>query len=434
MTDVKNDCLALAQFITQSLSESQSISYLQAIEGLDIKQWKESKRHLPGVDPTSRHTKEGTIRDIVQVFKSDEVLDNYILTNLKLCPGFSDSCIQLVSFHLSSLQATFEISSRISNAHNEKLLHQKVSAEAPPRSTACSGHVPPVVTTGLLQTPSFAPHASVVTKDNTAFLEGFPKLPTGNINSQSESKQNKISKQKSFSDTLKSKNKWTVGTKSSKNTTISHQLKSVCLAVKSGHNETADSLKTELEEWKSVTNMKIEAVSANMYETMFRVNYDIPVALQDHWKETKVWPARMSANLWKGNPKSVLQPLNQRTYKKKIYMAGLSEKATETSLRKNLRKIYAKEIEDQTVKEIEIYFNQAALARAEQRKSRDPSYEVTRSACIVLTSHPGASLAEVKLMEDSYPWKIKRTLRHWRGQIPWPTGHQNSKIRDDLEW
>ena len=113
MTDKVNDALGLTQFITKHLGEDQAVSYLQAIEGLATQDWKEAKDLLATVNKTKRHSKEGNIRDIVQVFINEVVETSFLVRNLALCPGFQIKAIETVSYTAATLEAIHSVSLRM---------------------------------------------------------------------------------------------------------------------------------------------------------------------------------------------------------------------------------------------------------------------------------------------------------------------------------
>ena len=113
MTEVVNDALGLTQYLTKHLEEPQAVSYLQAIQGLDIEAWRSAKELLPGVDKTNRQLKEGHIKDIVNVFCNREVTTTYLVRDLSLCPGFDRQNLHLATYIAAAAQGVRSHSSRM---------------------------------------------------------------------------------------------------------------------------------------------------------------------------------------------------------------------------------------------------------------------------------------------------------------------------------
>ena len=105
MTDIVDDALCIAQFITQHLTETQAVSYMLAIEGLTQDIWEASKSHLPITYQSGRRTKEGHILDICRYFADENPKPRYLLANLSLLPGFQIDCIKLAGFVASTMQS-----------------------------------------------------------------------------------------------------------------------------------------------------------------------------------------------------------------------------------------------------------------------------------------------------------------------------------------
>ena len=85
MPDVVNDCLGLAQYLTQHLGR-EATDYLLTIP-LSTDEWKEAKGILlqqaaPKSKLPSRHTKEGAIRDCVEIFVDSQPTDRFLVANL----------------------------------------------------------------------------------------------------------------------------------------------------------------------------------------------------------------------------------------------------------------------------------------------------------------------------------------------------------------
>lgn len=405
---IVNDALGLAQFLCQNLNENQAVVYLQAIDGLSKDNWKEAKTFLDTVDKTARHTKEGNIRDIVQVFKNTDITDRFVVANLSLVPGFQTACLELYSYVQSSVQALQTVLSSRSTSHT---LHTQQQTTPPAlaslqTSNAQAGHA------SAISTPHFPSLPSLQGVTASDILRNSPPASSSG-------------KQKNVGKTLggkKSNTVWTNGTsvpKVAEHVNKAPQLKFICIAVKSGPDETADSLKAEIEEWKTCKELKVEEVSQTAYSTMFRVQYTIPAQLSNCWTNPAIWPARMSASQWRGNPKSPLMPLPRRQYNKKIYIGNLPQNTTEEIIERNLKTIYKEEIEAQQIQSVEVYLNAEGLERAKRIKAQNPGHVIHQSACVVLTSHPGVQLRDITLKQDQYEdYNIRKTVRFWRGREP----------------
>ena len=145
MPDVVNDALGMAQFVTTHLSENKAVSYLLAIEGISFEQWKTAKDLLPNADRTARQTKEKTIKDIVQVFQSEETNIRYWIDNYTLIPGFQIQALELASFAAASLYSVSTVSSRIiEEAQKEK--EEKEKSYPPLYATTASTSHPSALT------------------------------------------------------------------------------------------------------------------------------------------------------------------------------------------------------------------------------------------------------------------------------------------------
>ena len=98
MPDKVNDALALAQFITNGRTEEQAVSFLLALEAVNIDSWRFAKSELGIDDRTNHRTKEQYIKQIVCHMKNEVVEDTYCLKNLALLPGCSKEAIELVFY------------------------------------------------------------------------------------------------------------------------------------------------------------------------------------------------------------------------------------------------------------------------------------------------------------------------------------------------
>ena len=118
LLDVVNDPLGLAQFVTQHRGEN-AISYLLAIEGISIDEWKAAKALLADVVQSNRHTKEGYIKDVVNCFINNDIETRYLVANLALCPGFQREALELATYSAGTLHAVKYIAKNIV-ANSEK--------------------------------------------------------------------------------------------------------------------------------------------------------------------------------------------------------------------------------------------------------------------------------------------------------------------------
>ena len=432
MVDVVNDALGLTQYICQHLNENQAVVYLQAINGLSKEDWKrkEAKNYIDIVDKTARYTKEGNIRDIVQVFINNHIETRFLVANLALCPGFQKPCLELFSYTASSIKALqtscidllsrtnisqqpLHLSSSRSTGHNSLQVQTQETYQLPAAQLAGATH--------STQVPTYRER-------------NFPALPTGNIQTEDIFRDNALLTSSGHQktgprtkpvDKKKTVRTWTDGVsvpKVTKDLNKAPQLKFVCIAVKSGHDETAESLKAEIEEWKHCQELKVEPVSQSTHSTMFRVQYSIPAQLSDCWKEPTTWPARMSATQWRGNPKTPLAPLLERQYTKKIYIGNLSENTTAEMITSNVQKIYQEEIQSKKIKSVNTIMNTEGLERAKRMRAQNPGHGIHNSACVILTSYPGVPLRDITLKLNHYPHDVRKTVRHWRGKEPQEKG------------
>ena len=404
MTDKVNDALGLTQFITKHLGEDQAVSYLQAIEGLTIQDWKEAKDLLTTVNKTKRHSKEGNIRDIVQVFINEVVETSFLVRNLALCPGFQIKAIETVSYTAATLEAIHSVSLRM--VEQQVSLPQATTnkEEQTQRSSKSDAHAPglPVLT---------ATHSNEKTNQVTSTFSGWAKEKTLPYKSRSAT-QNLIKK--------KNVTIWTHGTGACTDDTQKPQLKFICLGIKSGPDETIQSLTSELKlKWKKCRDLEVEIVSQSQFSTMFRVKFNIAAAHSEQWRDPSFLPTRLSASVWRGNPRIPLKPLSQRIYRKKLYIGGLAAETTGNQITENMKQIYSNEIEGKTINNIETLINQGSL---------------NKFACVILTSHPGKPLVDVTLKLNHYPYKMQRMVRWWRGLVPYPDNHEMVRPQLDLRW
>ena len=412
MPDVVNDALALAQFITNGRTEEQAVSFLLALEAVNIDSWRAAKREL-GIDDTTNHrTKEQFIKQIVCHMKNEVVDETYCLKNLALLPGCSKEAIELVFYSCATVYSVKKISADII-AQQGTFLSSSRSTNQLAAKTQPS---PPLQTIEAVTTESNFP--PLVADNRKAALDNTSRTPPAgswNFNNQLPYKRkSKENKNKS------TKKNWVCGSSVSANTDISQQLKFVCLGVRSGAEETVESLTEVLNQWNCVKYLKVEAVRRSSHSTTFRVQYSIPVSLHLKWQQPSAWPTRCWAAEWRGNPKTPLPPLAEKVHKMRVYVGNLSATMTEEKITENMQRIYNEEMKNGVVQKIETVLNQTGLDMARKRHSQDPSQPITMSACVILSSTPGKDLAGIGLKLDHYSYNVRKTVRRWNGPTPRP--------------
>ena len=401
--DVVNNPLALAQHVTKFLDENQAVSYLLAIESLGIESWKSAKDFLPGVNTVNRQWKEGHIRDIVQVFCNQEVEKSFLLRDLSLLPGCDRYSIETASFIASSMYSVQTIAARIASQNPSRMTGDLQTTQQPTAfpSLSCNNAFPKETgNRGNLQ--------STKTSISSLAAPNGHQSPTANLTNTYVEKSNRKAPQKRT---------WYHGSYQSTNREKHLPLTSVCLAVKSGSNETMNSLKEELKQW-NYRDLTAEAVTITDRHTLFRVKFKVSTVLRHKWKEDTSWPTRMSVSLWRGNPASVLKPPQERQYRKCIYIGNLPPSASLDQITENVKHIYAGEIASNTVKDVEALINQEGT-----------EHTMSKSVCVVLTSPPGQDLP---LKQDHYPYHLRKNVRVWRGRPPWPENHAMAKAKIEL--
>ena len=103
-----NDALGLCQYITQHLDDNEAVRYLLSIESLNFEAWRRAKDILPGTCVTNRNTIEGNIKEIISVFRNEEVKVKYCIENLGILPGLQIESLQLMNYTSSTLRAVKE--------------------------------------------------------------------------------------------------------------------------------------------------------------------------------------------------------------------------------------------------------------------------------------------------------------------------------------
>ena len=129
MPDVVNDVLALAQFITNSRSEEQSVAFLLAFETLTIESWRTAKKDVGINDNTNHRTKEAFIKEVVSELKNNDSESNYCMRDLSLCPGFSTQAIELIYYSSATVYCVKKNSSGIADQRRIMLSLSRTTAE-----------------------------------------------------------------------------------------------------------------------------------------------------------------------------------------------------------------------------------------------------------------------------------------------------------------
>lgn len=408
MPDKVNDVLALAQFITSSRDEDQSIAFLLALETLTLESWRSARNELCKSELTNHRTKEAYVKQIVAEFKNTSCDTNYCLRDLSLCPGFSREAIELIFFHSATVHCCKKISSEI-------ITQQRIPEQSSrmTNDTACTS-------TAQQQPPPVAVSSQVAGELSPTEYPQLSKhsAPTPS-NDWSHVNRNKY--QRRENQRSNSRPRQTVyGSRLSPESNIGHQLELVCLGVRSGPEETVESLNLALSKWSYLKHVKVEAVRKWDHGSTFRTQFYVPASLKLKWMEPAFWPSRMAAEKWRGSPKSVLTPPEQRELNLRVYVGSLSMDITEDQITTNMKKVYQSEIESGIIKEVKSHINLAGMDRALQIQAEDPSQMVSKSACVVLTLNHGQKAEEVKLKPNHFPYDIRKTIRWWRGPTPRP--------------
>ena len=226
--EVVNDALAIAQHITQYLEDNEAVNYLLAIEQLSLDDWKTCKTHLEGVNKSNRTWKEGHIRDVVELFRNGDVKKRFLLRNLSLCPGFSRPAVELCSFQASTLYAVAHISRESSRLRSP--LHSEINQSV--NLTQSQSAFPAQQQSRNVSQQQINGHSS---SSNRSLP---PSSSWGETNNTQQSKT--IVKDVRKPNTPRT---WYVGTNQSVFKEKKLPQTSVCLAVKSGSDETCESLK-----------------------------------------------------------------------------------------------------------------------------------------------------------------------------------------------
>ena len=411
---VLNNALGLAQYITSNQSETDANRFLLTVDTLSFTDWKRAKELLPGTCATNKSTIEGNIREILNVmYNNPPANTKYIVGDLSILPGLSISALQLVSFSTASLCAV---------KHTIVQVERQVQAHVVNINSALSTvNQPPQLPTSSFEegkSPKVKPRFA----DKPTFADKARDKPEANKR-QPPKKSNTAG--------------WIHGNNtSSSNPNQTPQLKYMCLAVKSGPEETERSLHEEFKKWTALKDLKIEGYSQSHQNTMFRVQFTTPMSLVPKWKERLTWPERMSVRPWVGNSRLQLKPINQRVYRKKVFIGNLSADADMETIEENMKTwIYLDEMQaNGPIAQVKAYLNEASLKRQKERQRNDMNYEIRKSACVILTSHPGQPLSNVGLNTDRYPWEMRRSVRLWSGPAPHQGEPQQSVVQRNLQW
>ena len=404
MTEVVDNGLGLTQYICANMNEEQALNYLLAVEPLTLQDWKASRALLPDANTTNRQTKEKCIEDIIYVFKNTSVDTTYLVRNLAILPGLSPTAIQLISYSQANLYAVnCAFKSRASQSTS---LPEQVIIGDSSRTTT---HVNNEYQAPLPEFPPLQQTNNSLTPSSGNWKVGNQ----GNYKCATLTRQIPLRAQKGQQAVVH-------GTSPSTDTNKRHPLAFVCIGVRSGENETTESLTEVLNKWNCLKDVKVEAVRKSYHSSTFRVQFNIPISCQTKWKEPSSWPARITAFEWRGNPKAVLKPLAERLYTKRIYVGNLPSTTTLQIVTNNHLQMYEEEVNNNVIQKIDTYWNNSGNQRATLKHSQNPAAEMKKSVCVVLTSYQGKSLDNVVLKPLRYIPEIRRTLRYWNGQIPLP--------------
>lgn len=414
MTDVINDALGLAQFLTGHLG-ADATQYLVGVTEIGTDEWKIAKEVLstecPRLKSINRTTKELTIKDIVTAFIESDIENAYIVRNLSLCPGFSAEAIELTKSYISSsLYAIKHVATTIiENSKSE--VEPSITQSSTERGIASSGQ------SAVTSNASGGDSPFAIVDKHSGYLGALKH----NLQPQQSSQRSGSKKPK--------KNSWVTGSDYRNFGNRTPQLKYICLAIKSGPEETKESLRKQFDKWKNLfvkNDLRIDPVSVFPHSTLFRVQFTSPAGHYDKWTEQATWPAWISVRLWRGNPRQELRPLDDRIYRKKIYVGNLKPDTKMETVEANLKEIYEEEIESGLIAEIKAYPHLTAWERQLELQHRNPNHKPRQSACVVLTSAPGKHLAEVGLNLHHYPYDQRPAIRYWTGPVPWPEETRNT--------
>lgn len=413
MPDVVNDALALTYYLRQHLSIDETVQYLLAIERLTIEHWRAARDAFLGVG-NNRTTKESYCKDIATAFSNYTGDTRFLFADLSLLPGLQKEALELVSYMCSSLHAVKSVSSNIRERNTPVFNHSSAQTTTPISTSLSRGDSP------IAQLTSQSVTKNVASSSNTDATfagvlqtdlkqDSFRQVPPRNRKNTRQQRQ------------TNNKTNWVHGKDNSEPNPQSPQLRFVCLAVRSGPEETEESLKNVIVKCRlSAKELKVETYAKTCLSTTFRVQFRTPLTQVDQWLNEAIWPIRVSSRQWKGNPKAVLSPVADRKYKKNIYIGNLSSEAKTSIIIDNMKKIYNKEIQSGTIDpaNIKAVMSMKSWKRQAKLQERDPSREAKVSVCVTLTSMPGKPLSDVGLNLSHYPRGMRSYVRPWRGQVP----------------
>ena len=419
MVVVINDALGITQFITQTLGIDEATTYLIAIEDLTIDDWRTAAKVLPLPGSSDRRTKEAFVKAIVTVFINTDIAEQYVVGNLAILPGLNAECVKLGSYMLSQTWAL----KRLNNI-------AAAQASAVYTSTSSLSHVINE------QSSSTSPSRFL---DEGEYPTLNPRLYTNVVTTGNPASRNKGITQSKYNNS-RSKDKpntkqvkpWVFGANHTQVDNQTPHLKRVCLAVRSGPEETESTVSSLVQKWSELKDLKVDAVSRTNYSTMFRVQFLSPAAQVEKWTQARMWPTRISVRHWVGNPRTQLRAIETRTYSKKIYVGNLSPSTTMQHVTQNMEQIYQQEMRTGPIQKIESFLNESAWANQQRLKSNNPAHTQRKSACVVITSKPGQDLSDIDLKEQRFSIEMKRAIRPWRGPIPWTQEHKDKMAPDAL--
>ena len=391
-----NDCLGITQFVTGFLEEDQAVLYLLGIETLSLDDWLHARTLISSnTKITKRQSKDLAIRDLVKYFINEECAAKYLVANLAILPGMQTSS---VSYIVATIQA---IDTHIKGALSQKSSRltsvESNTLTALPEKTNSASNVPPVTTT-------------------TDITNGSDETSGGWVDPSRRRNKYKRPEVKTPPETE------TVihgSLSSSADNSKRPQLSRVCLGVRSGPDETADSLKAEIQKAKIYSEIVVDAVSRTNFYSLFRVRLQVAVARNEKWKDPKSWPSRVSVSLWKGDPQKPLRKLEERVYTKKIYIGNIASNVNDEMITENLKGMYEEEMKDGIITDVETIPNREGA---------------TRSVCVILTSAVGKTLMDIPLKIHLFPRHMRKWVRWWKGFVPYPEGHEKNSTLTSLTW
>lgn len=424
MTDfpiVLNDALGITQYISGHLGVEEATTYLLAIEELSLEIWRSANRALPIPGTTERRTKEAYIKEILTIFTNHEIKVKYVIGNLSICPGLSPAALQLASYVQSQAYAVRRVAEitdlQARKAQEEKVAHNQHSSTSP-TSSASRGE-PPASQVRLLY--------SAIVGNNTT-TKGLQAPPT------TEGPFTEVRKRRNNRRANNNAGNWVFGEDVSEAEKQTPELVHLCLAVRSGPDETTGSLSEVVRKWTDLKETQVEAVTRTPISTTFRVQFKSPASLRHRWTESHIWPARLRVKVWSGNPNSQLKPLDELISRKKLYVGNLREDMTMNELRENMEKMYEDEMKAEgPIQEIEVLLNESAWLNQKRMRLNNPNHRIRKSACVVIHSKKGMDLSDLDMKLDNYPHSIRRAIRPWRGAVPWPADHEALKAPNAVQ-